>query len=118
MLETTPATDSASPFTLRRGLAAATTLYPSFSRIFTTPLQLDASANAPCTRTIVAFAASWASAAGLPSASPIAASVTIFFMAAFSLGLLWHDENVCLLPQRYQLRFEGGEVHWTLVQPS
>ncbi|MNP72726.1 hypothetical protein D3C76_1693350 [compost metagenome] len=53
MLANTSATDCASPLSERRGLEAAITGYPSFSRILTTPFQLLESAKAPCTNTTV-----------------------------------------------------------------
>ena len=56
MLARRARTVSASPFTLRSGFAAARTEQPSLSRIVMTPYQLDQSANAPCTRTMVGLA--------------------------------------------------------------
>src|SRR6516165_4123911 len=48
------AIDSASDTSPLRGLGRATTVRPAVSSSRITPAKLDASANAPCTRTIVA----------------------------------------------------------------
>src|SRR6187402_2434221 len=63
MLATRLATSAASAFTLRSSLGAATTVYPSLCNWPITPFQLDESAKAPWTRTMVGFSA--AKAAGL-----------------------------------------------------
>src|ERR687890_785814 len=57
-------TYAASPDSDRSGLATAATVYPSLCSGATTLLQLEASAQAPCTRTITGFdrpPSAWAS---------------------------------------------------------
>ena len=67
------ATDAASVLTLRSGLATAMVLYPALASSAITPFQLEASANAPCTRTMVG---SWACAVALDAAPRAMVSVT------------------------------------------
>src|SRR5205807_4990146 len=60
MVDRKSLTSSASLVRPRRGLSMARTTYPSRCRLSTSPFQLEASAHAPCTSTMVGLGAACA----------------------------------------------------------